>query len=54
MTEHEVLQAIQPHALKGETKEVQRLLLEFTVFKREDIQKMLIRSITSHGKTPDL
>ena len=42
MSEHEALQAIQRHALKGETKEVQRLLLEFTVFKREDIQKMLI------------
>ena len=54
MTEHEALQAIQRHALKGETKEVQRLLLEFTVFKREDIQKMLIRSVASHGKTLDL
>ena len=37
ITEHEALQAIQRHALKGETKEVQRLLLEFIVFKREDI-----------------
>ena len=54
MTEHEALQAIQRHALKGETKEVQRLLLEFTVFKKEDIQKMLIRSVASHGKTLDL
>ena len=54
MTEHKALQAIQRHALKGETEEVQRLLLEFTVFKREDIQKMLIRSVASHGKTLDL
>ena len=54
MSEHEALQATQRHALKGETKEVQRLLLEFTVFKREDIQKMLIRSVAAHGKTLDL
>jgi hypothetical protein len=54
MSEHEAFQAIQRHALKGETEEVQKLLLEFPEFKREDLKKMLIRSVVTQGKTLEL
>ena len=54
MTEHDALQAIQRHALKGETEEVKRLLLEFPEFKREDLKKMLIRSVATHGRTLEI
>jgi hypothetical protein len=45
------LQAIQRHALKGESEEVHKLLLEFPEFKREDLKKMLVLSVETHGKT---
>jgi hypothetical protein len=51
MSEHEAFQAIQRHALKGESEEVNRLLLEFPESKRADLKKMLIRSVETHGKT---
>jgi hypothetical protein len=54
MTEHDALQAIQRHALKGETEEVKRLLLEFPEFKREDLKRMLIRSVATHGRTLEI
>ena len=54
MSEHEVFQAIQRHALKGESEEVNRLLLEFPESKRADLKKMLIRSVETHGKTLEL
>jgi hypothetical protein len=54
MTEHDALQAIQRHALKGETEEVKRLLLEFPEFKREDLKKMLIRSVATQGRTLEI
>ena len=54
MTEHDLLQVIQRHALKGETEEVNKLLLEFPDFKREDLKKMLIRSVATHGRTLEL
>ncbi|MGY8701025.1 MAG: hypothetical protein ACKVJ3_07695 [bacterium] len=54
MSEHEAFQAIQRHALKGESEEVHKLLLEFPEFKREDLKKMLVRSVETHGKTLEL
>ena len=54
VAEHDALQAMQRHALKGETEEVNRLLLEFPEFKREDLKKMLIRSVATHGRTLEL
>ena len=54
VAEHDALQDMQRHALKGETEEVNRLLLEFPEFKREDLKKMLIRSVATHGRTLEL
>jgi hypothetical protein len=34
LSEHEAFQPIQRHALKGESEEVRKLLLEFPEFKR--------------------
>ena len=51
MNEHDAFQVIQRHALKGESEEVQRLLLGFPEFKREDLKKLLIQSVETHGKT---
>ena len=45
------MQAIQRHALKGESEEVHKLLLEFPEFKREDLKKMLVLSVETQGKT---
>ena len=42
MIEHQALQAIQRHALKGESEERHKLLLEFPEFKRDDLKKMLV------------
>ena len=54
MNEHKAFQAIQRHALKGESEEVNSLLLEFPESKREDLKNMLIRSVATHGKTLEL
>ena len=54
MSEHEAFQVIQRHALKGESEEVNRLLLEFPESKREDLKNMLKRSVATHGKTLEL
>ena len=51
MSEHQLLQSIQRHALKEEYGDVERLLLEFPEFKRDDIKKMLIKSVADRGKT---
>ena len=54
MDEHEAPQAIQLHTLKAEAEEVHKFLLEFPEFKREDLKKMLVRSVETHGKTLEL
>ena len=51
MSEHEAFQAIQWHAFIGESEEVQKLLLGFPEFKREDLKKLLIQSVETHCKT---
>ena len=51
MKEHEAFIKIQRHAFNGDTQAVEELLLEFPVFKREDLKKMLIRSAAERGKT---
>ncbi len=51
LSEHELLQEINRHAFKGESEEVQKLLLRFSEFKRKDLKSMLIKSITNLGKT---
>ena len=54
MSEQEAFQAIQQHALKGESERVHKILLEFAEFKREDLKKMLVRSVETHGKALEL
>ena len=54
MNEHKAFQAIQRQALKGESEEVNSLLLEFPESKREDLKNMLILSVATHGKTLEL
>ena len=54
MKEHEAFQKIQRHALNEDIQAVKELLLEFPVFKREDLKKMLIRSVAERGKTLEL
>jgi hypothetical protein len=54
MSEHEAFQAIQGHTLKGESEEVHKFLLEFPEFKREDLKKMLVRSVETHVKSLEL
>ena len=54
MSEHEVFKAIQRDALKGESEEVHKLLWEFPEFKREDLKKMQVRSVKTHGKNLEL
>ena len=52
--EHEAFQKIQRHAFNGDIQAVKELLLEFPVFKREDLKEMLIRSAAERGKTLEL
>ncbi len=54
MKEHEAFLKIQRHAFNGDILAVEELLLEFPVFKREDLKKMLIRSAAERGKTLEL
>ena len=54
MKEHEAFQKIQRHAFNGDIQAVKELLLEFPVFKREDLKEMLIRSPAERGKTLEL
>ncbi len=54
MKEHEAFLKIQRHAFNGDILEVEELLLEFPVYKREDLKKMLIRSAAERGKTLEL
>ena len=54
MKEHEAFLKIQRHAFSGDILAVEELLLEFPVFKREDLKKMLIRSAAERGKTLEL
>ena len=51
LSEHELFQKIQRHASKGESEDVQKLLLGFSEFKRKDLKSMLIKSVTTLGKT---
>ena len=51
MKEQVAFLKIQRHAFNGDIIAVEELLLEFPVFKREDLKKMLIRSAAERGKT---
>ena len=52
--EHEAFLKIQRHAFNGDVLAIEELLLEFPVFKREDLKKMLIRSAAERGKALEL
>ena len=54
MKEHEAFLKIQRHAFNGDILVLEEMLLEFPVFKREDLKKMLIRSAAERGKTLEL
>ncbi len=51
LSEHELFQQIHRHAFKGESEDVQKLLLGFPEFKRKDLKSMLIKSVRTLGKT---
>ena len=51
LSEHELLQEIHRHAFKGESEDVQKLLLGFSEFKRKDLKSMLIKSVRPLGIT---
>ena len=53
-SEHEALQVILRHALRGDLKAVKKQLLEFPEYKREDLKKMLKASVAAHGRTLEL
>ena len=53
-SEHEVLQVILRHALRGDLEAVKKQLLEFPEYKREDLKKMLKASVAAHGRTLEL
>ena len=53
-SEHEALQVIMRHALRGDFKAVKKQLLEFPEYKREDLKKMLKASVAAHGRTLEL
>ena len=54
LKEHELLQILQRETLNQNWSEVKRLLLEFPEFKREDLKRMLIRSVATHGRTLEI
>ena len=54
LNEHEAFQKILQYAYKGESEEVQKILLEFPEFKREDLKVMLKQSLPILGKTMGL
>ena len=51
LSEHELFQEIHRLAFKGESEEVQKLLLGLSEFKRKDLKSMLIKSAVTLGKT---
>ena len=53
-SEHEALQVILRHALRGDLEAVKKQLLEFPEYKREDLKKMLKASVAAHGRTLEL
>ena len=53
-SEHEALQLILRHALRGDLEAVKKQLLEFPEYKREDLKKMLKASVAAHGKVLEL
>jgi len=54
ISDHEKFKIIERYALQEDVESVKKMLSEFPVFKREDLKKMLIKSVSSRGKNLDL
>ena len=54
ISEHKKFKIIEQYALDGDVESVKEMLSEFPVFKREDLKKMLKKTVASRGKSLEL